>query len=145
MNIINFPSILQNFGKNVNFGKFKNNCRVNSEICVFVSTYPYNMTVLFHTFFLTLGKVTDSQSFKNKEYSVNCAKLFLRSIVIMSSLFSSRRMLSISKGVIPYSYGFFYFCELFFWIYSNFYNTSISNFIILYFYLDVINIFRNCI
>ena len=67
MNIIKFPSNLQIFGKNVNF---QNNCRVNSEICV------YKISVLFHTFFFMFGKVIDSQSFKYKEYSVNGAKLF---------------------------------------------------------------------
>ena len=35
------------------------------------------ISVLFHTFFFTFGKVTDSQSFKYKEYSVSGAKLFL--------------------------------------------------------------------
>ena len=61
MNIINFSSILQKFGKNVNFGNFLTNCRVNSKICVFVSEYPYMISVLFHTFFFTFGKVTDSK------------------------------------------------------------------------------------
>ena len=46
---------------------------MNSEICVFVSTYPYNISVLFHTFLVAFGKVTDSQSFKYKEYSVKGA------------------------------------------------------------------------
>ena len=66
MNLINYSSILQNFGKNVNFGNFQNYCRVNLEICVFVSTYPYVMSVLCHTFFFTFGNVTDSQSLKKK-------------------------------------------------------------------------------
>ena len=66
MNMINFSSNLQNFEKNVNFGSFQTNCRVNSKICVFVSTYSYMISVLFHTFFFTFGKVTDSQSFKKK-------------------------------------------------------------------------------
>ena len=66
MTIINFSSILQNFGKNVNFGNFQTNCRVNSKICVYVSICPYMISVLFHTFLFTFGKVTDSQSFKNK-------------------------------------------------------------------------------
>ena len=65
MNTIHLPSILQNFGK---FGNFQNNRRVNSEICVFVSTYPYNIYVLFHTFFFTFGNY--------KELSINGAKLF---------------------------------------------------------------------
>ena len=30
---------------------------------VFVSTYPYKISVLFHTFFFTFVNVTDSQSF----------------------------------------------------------------------------------
>ena len=49
---------------------------MNSENCVFVSMYPYKICVLFHTFFFTFGKVTDSESFKYKEYSVSGANLF---------------------------------------------------------------------
>ena len=84
MNIINFSNILQNFAKNVNFGNYQNNCRVNSEICVFVSTYPYKIFVLFQTLFFTFVKV-NSQSFKYKEYGVNVAKLFLKSIYCTNS------------------------------------------------------------
>ena len=41
---------------------------MNSEICVFVAIYPYKISVLFHTFFFTFGKVTDYASFKYKDY-----------------------------------------------------------------------------
>ena len=76
MNIIKFPNILQNLRKNVNCWNFQNNCRVNSEIRVFVSTYLYKISVLIQTFFFAFGKATDLQSFKYKEYSVNCSQLF---------------------------------------------------------------------
>ena len=75
-NMINFPSILHNFGKNVNFGNFQINCPMNSEIHVFVSSYPYKISVLFRTFFFTFDRVTDAQSLKYKEYSVKCANFF---------------------------------------------------------------------
>ena len=57
MNIINFSGILQNFGKNLNFGNFQAYCRVNSNICVYVSTYTYLISVLFHTFSSYLAKL----------------------------------------------------------------------------------------
>ena len=60
---------MQNFGKNLNFGNFQTNCRVNAKICVFVSTYPFMISVLFNTFFFTFGKVTDSQKFKEQDKS----------------------------------------------------------------------------
>ena len=69
MNIINVSSSLQNFRENLNFGNFfQNNCRVNSEICVYVSKYQYKISVLFHTFCVTFGKGTDSECF---EYNKN--------------------------------------------------------------------------
>ena len=70
---------MQTFWKNMNFGDFQNNCRVNSEICVFVFTYPYKISVKFHTFFFTFGKVTHSQTFKYKELCVNGSNHVLRS------------------------------------------------------------------
>ena len=76
-NMINFPSSLQNFGENVNFWNFHNNCRMNSETRVFVTTYPNKISVSFHKF----GKVTDSAGFKYKKYSTSGSKAFLRSIV----------------------------------------------------------------
>ena len=57
MSMINFPGILQNFGKNVNFGNFQNNCQVNSGICVFVSKYLFKIFVLFRTFSSRLTKL----------------------------------------------------------------------------------------
>ena len=70
MNIIFFfLNILHNFGKNVNFRNLQTNCRVNSKNCVFVSTYPHMISVSFHTFFFTFGKVTDFQSFKEQDKS----------------------------------------------------------------------------
>ena len=48
----NFNRSLQNFGKNVNLGNFQINYRMNSEIRVFVTTYPKNISILFHTVFL---------------------------------------------------------------------------------------------
>ena len=77
--------MLQNFGENVNFGNFQKKCRVNAEIRVFVATYPYKILVLFHTFFFTFGKDTDSQNFKYKEYSVNGAKLILSYVLYLRS------------------------------------------------------------
>ena len=66
MKIINIPSILKNFGKYVNFRNFQNNCRMNSEIRLFISTFQYKISVLFHTFLITFGKITDSQSLNTK-------------------------------------------------------------------------------
>ena len=71
MNIINFSSILQNFGENVNFRNFKTNCRVNAKICVFVSTYTYMISLLVHSFFSTIGKVTDSQKFNRTNHLIS--------------------------------------------------------------------------
>ena len=67
MNIINCSRILQTFGENVNFGNFQTNCRVNTKNCIFVSTYSYIISVVFHTFFFTFGKVTESQNFKKRQ------------------------------------------------------------------------------
>ena len=39
-----------------------NNCRVKSEIGVFVATYQYKISLLCYTFIFTFGKVTDSQN-----------------------------------------------------------------------------------
>ena len=69
MNTMHFPSNLQIFRENVDFVVSKMiACRVNSEIRVFVSKYPYKISVLFHTFFLTFGKVTDTESNCLDEY-----------------------------------------------------------------------------
>ena len=62
-----FSKLFANFLKNVNFGKSKmNNCRVKSEIGVFVATYLYKIFVLCHTFIFTFGKVTDSQNLQKR-------------------------------------------------------------------------------
>ena len=60
---------MQNFGKNMIFGNFKTNCRVNTQICVFVYTYPYKISILFHTFFFSFGKVTGSQKSQEQDKS----------------------------------------------------------------------------
>ena len=84
MTIIKFSSIWQNFGKNVNFENFQISSEC-SENCVFISKYSYMISVMFLTFFFAFGKVTDSQSFKYKEFVVSGAKLFFRSTYIYTS------------------------------------------------------------
>ena len=70
------------FGKkNVNFGNFKTNCGMNSEIHVFVTTYPYKISVLFDACLFTFRKVT--ANFKYKEYRANGAVYIRNSYMVM--------------------------------------------------------------
>ena len=72
MYIIKFPSILQNFGENANFGNLQNNSRVNLEICLFFSTYHTRLLYSFKHFSSHLANL-QTRNFKHKEYSVNGA------------------------------------------------------------------------
>ena len=67
MYIMNFPNILQNFGKNVNFGDFQNNYRVNSEICVFVSTYHTRFLYCFKHFSSHLAMLQTRKGLNTKD------------------------------------------------------------------------------
>ena len=60
--------------------KVKNNCRVNSEICVFVSSYQYNISVLYYTFLSHLEKLQTLKQLKTKNI-VYMVQIFFRSIV----------------------------------------------------------------
>ena len=75
MKIINFPTGKQNYGENVNLWKFQIS-QMNLKIRVFVTTYPNKISIFFHTFYFTFGKVTESVNFEYKEYTASYAKLF---------------------------------------------------------------------
>ena len=72
MIVINVSRSLQNVGKILNF---EINCQITPGILIFLTVYPYENSVLLHTFSIIFCKVTNPANFKYKQYRASDVKL----------------------------------------------------------------------